>query len=140
MVGVKGAGSAADFLIDRLGSTDALRPEKRNDPVQGDKGGVPFSEVLQDRLGKVPVKGELKFSAHAQARMISRGLELSPDEMTKLQDAVGRMRDKGAKESLILTDRAAFVVSVKNDTVITAVDRESLKDNIFTNIDSTILL
>ncbi len=141
MEGIKGAGSAAEFLIDRLGSKDALKPEKNGaSPIRGD-GARPFSEVLQDRLGnEIPKVGELKFSAHAQARMQSRGIELSPDQLVKLNEAVGRARDKGSKESLILTESAAFVVSVKNDTVITAVDRASLKEQVFTNIDSTVLL
>jgi len=141
MNGVKGPGTAAEFLIDRLGQSEGLRPDRKNESIQKGDGGVPFSEVLQDRLGQIGAKsGELKFSAHALNRMASRGIELSPDELVKLQEAVGRVRDKGSKESLILTDRAAFVVSVKNDTVITAVDRGSLKDNVFTNIDSTVLL
>jgi len=37
-------------------------------------------------------------------------------------------------------DRAALVVSVPNRTVITAVARDDMKENIFTNIDSAVLL
>jgi flagellar operon protein len=141
MEGIKGAGSAAEFLIDRLGQGGALRPEKASESISKGDGAQPFSEVLKDRIGTgAPRTGELKFSAHAQQRMQSRGIDLSPDELVKLHEAVERCRDKGSKESLILTERAAFVVSVKNDTVITAVDRASLKDNVFTNIDSTVLL
>lgn len=47
---------------------------------------------------------------------------------------------KGAKESLVLVDNAALVVSIKNRTVITAVDKDSLKDNVFTNIDSAVVV
>jgi flagellar operon protein len=47
---------------------------------------------------------------------------------------------KGAKESLVLVDEAALVVSIKNKTVITAVDKSALKDNVFTNIDSAIIV
>jgi flagellar operon protein len=57
-----------------------------------------------------------------------------------LKDAVNRAEAKGAKESLILMDRLALVVSVKNRTVITAVDDQNLKDNIFTNIDSAVIV
>jgi flagellar operon protein len=60
--------------------------------------------------------------------------------MMKLKEAVEKVGLKGSRESLILTDKAAFVVSVKNSTVITAVDRESLKENVFTNIDSTVMI
>jgi len=112
----------------------------------GATGAVPFSELLNESLVGKPtlptaVKSpELKFSAHAQTRMQSRGIELSPDEMLKLKEAVDKAGAKGSRESLILTDKAAFVVSVRNGTVITAVDRESLKENVFTNIDSTVMI
>lgn len=137
--------------IDKSG-TDALRGLREidvNKNVGGaqkkEKGqGVPFSELFGEALQQVPSapKGvpELKFSAHAQTRMNSRGIELSPDEMVKLKEAVDRAGAKGSRESLILTDKAAFVVSVRNGTVITAVDRESMKENVFTNIDSTVMI
>ncbi|HEX3047301.1 MAG TPA: flagellar biosynthesis protein, partial [Bacillota bacterium] len=57
-----------------------------------------------------------------------------------LRDAVNKAEAKGARESLILMDQMALVVSIKNRTVITAVDNESLKDNVFTNIDSAVIV
>ncbi len=97
--------------------------------------------LLLDRQFAVPTKvgpQELKFSAHAKSRLVSRGIDLSPEDLVRMQEAVERAGQKGSKESLILSDKGAFVVSVKNNTVITAVDKESLKDNVFTNIDSTV--
>lgn len=115
-------------------------------PIQQPKapeksGAKPFSDFLDQQIQKPQSTSEgLKFSAHAKSRMESRGIDLNAEDMLKLQDAVDRVKAKGAKESLILTDDAAFVVSVKNDTVITAVDRDNLKENVFTNIDSTIMI
>jgi flagellar operon protein len=113
-------------------------------------GSTNFLDILGDRLDlglpkKIESKSgaelaELKFSAHAKARLSSRGIELSGEDILKMQQAVQKMSEKGAKESLILTDKAAFVVSVKNNTVITAVDRDSMKENVFTNIDSTMMI
>ena len=60
--------------------------------------------------------------------------------MALLKDAVNKVEAKGAKESLILMDQMALVVSVKNRTVITAVDSNSMKDNVFTNIDSAVIV
>ncbi len=82
---------------------------------------------------------EIKISAHAQARLKSRGIDLDPARMAKLMEAVDRAASKGAKESLVLMDDLAVIVSVKNRTVITAVDGASLKDNVFTNIDSAVI-
>lgn len=99
-------------------------------PVSGD-----FQRILDQKI-----TGELKFSAHAQQRLTSRNIQLTPSEMAGLRDAVGKAEAKGAKESLVVMDRVALVVSVKNRTVITAVDAQSMKDNIFTQIDSAVIV
>ena len=137
-----GVGLTQDLLqngrIGKVGDTGAQRqaPEKVN------SGAKPFSDFLEEKVQNQSPKvaDGLKFSAHAQSRMESRGINLNAEDMLKLQDAVEKVKAKGSKESLILTDDAAFVVSVKNDTVITAVDREHMKENIFTNIDSTVMI
>ena len=96
-----------------------------------------FGQVLQDQ---VAARAGVKFSGHAQARLASRQITLSGEDITRLGDAMTRAAQKGARESLVLMDRAALVVSVPNRTVITAVDRAALKENIFTNIDSAMIL
>jgi len=96
---------------------------------------VSFDQVLQEQLTG------LKFSHHARQRLISRNIQLGPAEMAKLNQAVTKAASKGAKESLILFDNnLAFVVSIKNMTVITAIDGENIKDNVFTNIDSAVII
>jgi flagellar operon protein len=101
------------------------------------KSGVSFDQVFQNQLA---VTDELKFSAHALKRLESRQISLNNRDLALLKDAVKRAEAKGAKESLILMDQLALVVSVKNRTVITAVDNQSLKDSIFTNIDSAVIV
>jgi flagellar operon protein len=142
--------------LSKLGASlnpTGLKPLTTNSPgaesigkkpeVKGSKG-VPFSELLNDRLDggakKTEIPGELKFSAHAKTRLESRGIELNPEDLLRMQEAVQKAGEKGARESLILSDKGAFIVSVKNNTVITAVDKASLKENVFTNIDSTIMI
>jgi flagellar operon protein len=139
----KGLGLTQDLL--REGQLESIRSRRQENitPQKTERPGAkPFSELLEERIQdkKSPSEQSLKFSAHAQTRLESRGIELTAEDRLNLQEAVNRVKDKGSKESLILTDKAAFIVSVKNQTVITAVDRESLKENIFTNIDSTIMI
>jgi flagellar operon protein len=98
-------------------------------------GTSTFKEVLEKKIG-----GELKFSQHAQERLKSRQINLSELEMKQLQEAVQRARAKGARESLVLMGELALVVSVKNNTVITAVDGANMKNNVFTNIDSAVII
>ncbi|MCE9557577.1 MAG: flagellar biosynthesis protein [Armatimonadetes bacterium] len=90
-----------------------------------------FQALLSDRL---------KVSGHAQTRLASRNIELGKAEWDRVMGGVDKAAAKGAKESLVMLDDIALVVSVKNRTVITAVDKTQLKDNVFTNIDSAIIV
>lgn len=93
-----------------------------------------FSNLLNEKIAGV------KFSQHALERMKSRNLNFSNDDLLKLNDAVEKIAKKGAKESLVYMKDVALVVSIANKTVITAMDGNSAKDNIFTNIDSAVII
>ncbi len=97
--------------------------------------GKSFTEILEKQLS-----GEVKFSQHALQRLQSRNIKLDETAMDKLSGAVDKAAQKGAKESLILMNNLALVVSVKNRTVITAMDEASMKENVFTNIDSAVIV
>ena len=102
------------------------------------KPGTPsFGDILQ---GQTAAAGDIKFSGHARTRLQSRQIELTKEDLSNLGAAITKAASKGARESLVIMDKAALVVSVPNRTVITAVSRAELKDNIFTNIDSALLL
>lgn len=92
-----------------------------------------FEKIFQKELH------ELKFSKHAKERLESRQIELSSTDVSKLESAVDRAELKGAQESLVLLRDIAFIVNVKNRTIITTIDNESLKQNVFTNIDSAVI-
>ncbi len=125
------------------------------------KAQVPGAPSFQDTLNKVQNGGQtnvandiakmmpgaptaapegIKFSNHAVERMQSRGIAFNKDDMSKLSDAVGRAAAKGSKDTLVLMNDAALIVSVKNKTVVTVMDKAALKENVFTNIDSTIVM
>ena len=95
-----------------------------------------FARVLEEKL---PAQG-VRFSQHAQERLKARGITLSDNDLQKLEGAVNSVAMKGGRDSLVMLGDAALVVSVKNRTVVTAVDRESMKGNVFTNIDSAVVL
>lgn len=94
--------------------------------------GSTFAKLLDEKLPNQ----EVKFSQHAQERLKARGINLSDTDMKKLSGAMEDVAKKGGKESLIMMGDAAFVVNVKNRTVITAMNRGNMNGNIFTNIDS----
>ncbi len=92
-----------------------------------------------DALSQAGSAQQLQFSRHALARVQRRGIELDQATLGRLSDGVGRAASKGSRDSLVLVDGTAFVVSVSNRTVITAVGSEHMKDNVFTNIDSAVI-
>lgn len=93
-----------------------------------------FADLLQNASKKV------SFSNHALQRIESRSLDFSEGDLQRLDETVEKMAQKGARESLIYMNDMALVVSVTNRTVITAMDGNSAKENIFTNIDSAAIL
>ena len=94
------------------------------------KGGRSLEEVRQP----------LKFSAHASQRLTDRKITLSPTTLQKVSDAVEKAEAKGIEDTLVLTPEAALIVNVKNRTVITAMDKNSLNGNVFTNIDGAVII
>ncbi len=97
--------------------------------------GPSFASALEQAQGA----HGLNFSRHALARVQRRGIDLDAGTMQRLAEGVSRAARKGSRDSLVLVDGTAFVVSVANNTVITAVGSEHMKENVFTNIDSAVI-
>lgn len=115
-----------------------LRPKHPAAVPGGAQAGSssPFARILDEQFAAQPVR----LSQHALERLKSRGITLSDADLKQLAGAVDSVAQKGGKDSLIMMGDAALVVSVKNRTVVTAMDRQSMKGNIFTNIDSAVVL
>jgi len=112
-----------------------VKPAGRQPQATPLNGVGSFDQLLNKQIDQQSVK----FSKHAVDRMNSRGIEFSPNQMQRIEQAVSQVEAKGGKDSLVMIDDAALVVSVKNDTVVTVVDKEQLKNNVFTNIDSAVI-
>ena len=107
-------------------------------PTMGDiPQGGDFSKILMDQ---VAARDNIKFSNHAKQRLLKRDIHLTPRELEKIGYALDQASQKGAKESLLVLNNLALVVSVPGRTVITALDGESMKNNVFTNIDSAVVI
>ncbi len=113
-----------------VGGVESLK--KTTAPFK-EAGKKSFEDVLNEEITRI------KFSQHAKNRVESRNLELSSEDIQKLDDAVDKANEKGAKDSMIFLRDMAFIVNVKNRTVITALDSEQIKENVFTNIDSVLI-
>jgi len=91
-----------------------------------------FDAIFKEELEKV------KFSNHALKRLESRNIQLSDDELTKIQSAVEKAEAKGSRDSLVMMDKTAFIVNIPNKTVVTAIEVANSSENVFTNIDSVV--
>jgi flagellar operon protein len=99
-------------------------------------GAASFEGVLRAKLDQA---AGIHFSGHALERLRRRGIDMGEATMARLEDGVSRASAKGAREALVLIDGTAFVVSVRNRTVITAVGADQMRDRVFTNIDSAVI-
>lgn len=142
------------FLIPNVSSlpSDVQKAEKANALKSGEKSEFKGlveslskengnqSGLRQPQVTTADVGAEVKVSSHAIKRLQERNIELDGNEYMKLKEAMGKLRAKGSHDSLVITNKAAYVVDVDKNTVVTAVDRNSMNDNVFTKIDSTVFM
>lgn len=112
-------------FIPIVGNNESVR--RTADPVKSS-----FDSIFQEELEKV------KFSNHALKRLESRNIQLSENDLSKIQNAVEKAESKGAKDSLVMMDNTAFIVNIPNRTVVTAMEVSDTNENVFTNIDSVV--
>jgi len=148
-----GIPSGSNSGVGPLQGPEALRGKNPQGPM-GLGDGAEFKKALDQVAGNQPAArpqaalspqgvgatDKLKFSSHAIERMRSRGIHFQPEEMQRIEGALAKAAAKGSKDSLILSGDNALIVSVKNNTVVTVMDRAAMKENVFTNIDSTVVL
>jgi len=117
--------------------TNSIQQPKLN-PIQNRMPvGGGFDQVLQQQLYQ---NREIKFSKHAMERLETRKIQLTPQDMARINQAFNIAQGKGIKETLILMDDRVFVASVNNKTVITAALENQLKENVFSNIDGAVII
>jgi flagellar operon protein len=121
--------------VDRVAGAAPAAPA----PAPARTAAPGFDRLLADRIREAQSAQGLRWSAHAVQRLAQRQIAVTPEVQQRLEGAVERLAAKGGRESLVMVDRMAFVVSVTNRTVITAVDPAGMRDQVFTNIDSAVL-
>ncbi len=106
------------------------------DVTESPNEGLSFQNILENKVSLE--SNDVKFSKHANERLESRNITLSEAQIDRLNQGVNRARDKSINESLVMMDDLAFIVSVKNNTVVTALLSDD--DSVFTNIDGAVIV
>jgi flagellar operon protein len=99
-----------------------------------------FKDLINNISKPEPKSADFNLSGHAVKRLQERNIEMDSQEYLKLKEAFGKLRNKGGHDSLIITNKAAYIVDVDKNMVVTAVDKNQMSDNVFTKIDSTIFM
>ena len=105
----------------------------RSDGQTNQKFATHFHNALQP-------ESNLIVSKHAKERLQQRAIHIDDAHWKQIGDKILEARKKGVTDSLVLLKDAALIVSAKNNTVITAMDRDEARTQIFTNINGTIIL
>ncbi|MFB1049569.1 TIGR02530 family flagellar biosynthesis protein [Paraliobacillus sp. JSM ZJ581] len=109
-----------------------LLPNKPNKTVKTENK-TNFKDVLTGAQS-------FKISKHAQTRLDERNIRIDASKWESIFEKVSEAKQKGVTDSLVITDEATLLVSVKNNTVVTALDRKEMQSRIFTNINGTIVI
>ena len=120
--------------INRLTVIEAPKKQEEKSNLEEIPKESDFKEIFDSKLK------DLKISGHAAKRLKERNLEMDPVEYLKLKEAVSQLKKKGGNDSLVITGKAAYIIDIKNKTIVTAMDKENMENNVFTKIDSTMVI
>lgn len=122
-----------NFLIPQVNRTSVNKTDTsnlKNESVDSNE----FKNLFDDEINK------LNFSSHAIKRIQERQINIDQKEIDKITSATKQLKAKGGQDSLVITDNAAYIIDVAKNTVVTAIDKNNIDQNVFTKIDSTILM
>ncbi|WP_080846442.1 TIGR02530 family flagellar biosynthesis protein [Cytobacillus gottheilii] len=126
----------SNYMFRPIHTQPVIKPQPQQ-KLQQKTAEKPFTEHLKTALG---VNEKLIISKHAKERLQQRGITISDEKWSSIESKVSEAKRMGVKEALILLKDAALIVSAKNQTVITAMDRAEAESQIFTNINGTIVM
>lgn len=132
----------AGRIFGNPGGSAPVGRESVSEILKRNGSGADFGTMLKEQLEKNAGerRESIQFSKHAIARADQRGIELTDGLLDSLNNAVEKARAKGAKEVVIIDARQAFIVNVPNNMVVTAISEPEMKENVFTNIDSAVII
>ena len=133
--------NVSDNLSKIISKADNIR-NNNTDAANKNKNVSEFLDILNEvKVSKQSsVEDNITISNHAQKRIKERNLGVDGEEFLKLKGAFDKLKNKGGQDSLVITDKAAYIVDVDNKTVVTAMNKDDMAENVFTKIDSTLFI
>ncbi len=115
-----------------VGNFDSLQ---RETTIKNSNKSTSFQDILND----VKIKNEgYVLSKHAAERL--NEINFTSEDMKNIGEGFNLAEDKGAKNSVMIYKDVALIASIENRTLITAIEKDRAKDNVFTNVDSVVIL
>lgn len=136
----------ADSIIRQA---EKVNSTSNTNSTQKTTGSESFQEILNRQLNSSTTSStdkdstnsnQVSFSKHANQRTEERNIEISQTELNRLGDACDKAEEKGIKDALVMMDNNAYIVNAQNRVVVTVMDTNELKNNVFTNIDGAVFV
>jgi len=123
-----------DSIIRQIEKVNVQNPKHPED-VKNQNNGKSFQEILESQA-----KQKISFSKHANQRTEERNINLTQNDLNMLENACDKAEKKGIKDALVVMENSAFIINAPSRTVITALDKNEMRDNVFTNIDGAVFI
>ncbi len=128
-----------NILIPNVSKLPKHKNADVSNKLENSKTPNEFKNLLSEISTEKPDHG-INLSVHAARRLKERNLEMDQSEFFKIKDAIQKLKAKGGQDSLVITGKAAYIVDVNNNRIVTAIDKDNMAENVFTKIDSTVVL
>jgi len=113
-------------MIDKVNNANAYQSKNALSPIRTfNSQQISFEAVLNQKLNEKTQ--ELQLSKHAKERVVERGIDIDTRLMSTLNEAAQTARQKGATNTVMIGQDAAFVVNIPNGIIVTAISAEELK-------------
>lgn len=146
---LRGAAAAEQSRQDTASGTSGTAAQTSDSPFaaelkslmaaqNGAGNAYSFTPTTAEQL---EIMSGINFSRHAVERINQRNIDvMTGGKLQRLSKGVELAESKGSDDALVIVDKTAFVVSVRSNKVITAVNADDMQGNVFTNIDSTVIM
>ena len=124
------------YPVGNFAQLNNVQENKRYDNKTTTKEEKSFKDVLNNTINK---KSEgFIVSKHAALRL--KEINFTDEDIKTIEKGFKLAKEKNSRNAVMLYKDVALIASVENNTLITAVEKERAKDNIFTNVDSVVIL